>query len=198
MLGPAGMGLILLAGLSARQFGALARWPVLAGVMALALLSIYGNLDPTWTETEPGPSPVAIVGNDQVALVDYEINGEPAPGRSVALNVVWQCLRPLDKDYTVFFQALDETQRIRGQTDAQPQAGKSPTSGWSPGQIITDTYSLRMDPAGPAGMYQMILGLYDWQSGRRLTVGRDDKVILKSAIGRAAADAAWSCQDGTP
>ncbi len=193
MLGLSTLGLALLAGVAIRREPRLGALPGLAGLVALVVVATYGYLEPAWTTITPRAFPVAIFGADQVALVGYRLTGTAAPGAAVQLDVTWQALQPLQKDYTVFVQALDATQTIRGQEDIQPQAGKSPTSGWTPGQIITDTYSLQIDPAGPAGSYQLILGLYDWQTGQRLSAGADDRVML-------GADAAASapCREALP
>ena len=103
-----------------------------------------------------------------MATIELEALGKIYPGAQVQVDVTWQCLGRLDKDYTVFVQARDPANQIRGQQDTQPRAGKSPTSRWLPGQIITDTYVINMDPAAPEADYSLAIGFYDWQSGARL------------------------------
>jgi len=193
LLGVASLGLALLAGSVARQVKQLATMPWLAGLIALAVVSVYGYLSPAWTELEAGDLPRGVYGENQVALIDYEFIGQVYPGAEVQLDVTWQSLRPLDKDYTVFVQALGPAREIWGQQDIQPQDGDSPTSSWVPGQIIADTYILKIDPAGPWDDYEVIIGFYDGQTGERLAVEQDDKVILYPTPDERRVT--WPCQE---
>ncbi len=60
-----------------------------------------------------------------------------------------------------------------------PRAGKAPTSGWQPGAVISDTYTLSLKPGAPAGIpYHYVLGLYQWQTGERLQAGSENQVTL--------------------
>ena len=52
------------------------------------------------------------------------------------------------------------------QADAQPVAGSYPTSIWSAGESVTDTFTV---PVGP-GDYQVYVGLYRWDTQARLQV----------------------------
>jgi len=193
MLGFASLGLAMLAGFAVRQVKQLDRWPWVAGLIALTLVSVYGYLSPAWTELDARDLPVAVYGQNQVALIDYQFTGQIYPGAETQLDVTWQCLNPLDRNYTVFVQALGPAQNIWGQRDTQPRAGESPTSQWSPGQIITDTYIIEIDPAGPSDNYQVIMGFYDGQTGRRLPAGADDKAILRmESTGR---EIPWPCEE---
>lgn len=187
MLGFAGLGLALLAGAIPRLWKPLGELPWLAGLIVLTLVSVYGYLSLAWTEWKPRESPVAVFGQNEIALVDYQILGQVYPGADVEIYLHWQCLQPLERDYTVTVQALDKEQRIRGQQDTQPRRGESPTSSWVPGQLISDTYTLTIDPAGPPAGYHIIVALYDAQTGQRLPVGEDDKAVLWENAGIASA-----------
>ena len=51
-----------------------------------------------------------------------------------------------------------------------PQDGKLPTSSWQPGQVIEDQYQLTLAADAPVSSdYRYLLGLYQWQTGERLT-----------------------------
>ena len=46
-----------------------------------------------------------------------------------------------------------------------------PTTGWIPDEIIyDDSYELTIPVDAPAGIYQLITGLYNAQTGQRLTL----------------------------
>ena len=193
MLGFAGLGLALLAGSLVREVPALGRPPWLAGLVLLALLAVYPYLQPAWAEMPPAERPQAVFGDSAIALLDYSFTGELTPGGHVSLAVTWQALDWLDKDYTVFVQALDAGSTIWGQQDTQPRGGESPTSSWVPGQIITDTYGFDIKENGPAAGYRVILGFYDAVTGERLPAGEGDHVAL--AFPRPAYPIPWSCAE---
>ena len=183
----AGPWLAWLAGLGGRALldlwpeEARRRWslPLVAGLLTLTLLGAYGVLNPTTTRVPVPDAPVAIFGDNQIALLSAKPLGTTAPGGSVKLLTRWQALRPLDQDYTVFFHAMGPDGKRWGQQDTMPQNGKLPTSSWQPGQIIEDQYQLTLAADAPVSSdYRYLLGLYQWQTGARLTSGTDDKVVL--------------------
>jgi hypothetical protein len=153
--------------------------PLWAALMSLTLLASTPYLQPLATRYEPSAAPLAVLGGNDLLLLDAQLEGALRPGQDVQLAVRWQLLRPLAKDYTVFVHALDETGKRWGQQDTQPQSGEYPTSQWQVGEIIEDRYELRIAAGGPADGYHLSLGLYDWQTGDRVLVGDDDNVIIK-------------------
>lgn len=176
-----------LAGLGGRAL--LARWPaeqqgrwaipLFAALLTIVLLGAYDDLSPT-TISAPAPdAPLAVFGDNEIALLSAALAGAPGPGGRITLLTRWQALRPLSEDYTVFFHALGPDGERWGQQDTMPQDGRLPTSRWRPGQVIQDRYQLVLGPDAPiGGDYRYLLGLYRWQTGERLTAGSDDKVVL--------------------
>jgi hypothetical protein len=87
--------------------------------------------------------------------------------------------------YTVFTHLLDAKRQIWGQMDSIPLRGEAPTTGWIPGEIITDSYDLVMEPAAPPGSYTVEVGMYDATTGQRLPVldasgqAKDDRILLQ-------------------
>ena len=91
----------------------------------------------------------------------------------------WQALRPLERDYTVFFHVETPDGTVWGQQDTMPLEGKLPTTVWRPGQVVADQYVVTLKPDAPiADDYRYLLGFYTWQDGVRLAVGADDKVMV--------------------
>jgi hypothetical protein len=183
----AGPWLAWLAGLGGRALLGLwpeearQRWavPLVAGLLTITLLGAYGVLNPTTTSVPVPDAPVAIFGDNQIALLSAEPVGSPTPGGQIKLLTRWQALRPIDQDYTVFFHAVGPDGNRWGQQDTMPQDGKLPTSGWQPGQVIEDKYQLTLAADAPVSSdYRYLLGLYEWQTGERLTSGADDKVVV--------------------
>ena len=107
---------------------------------------------------------------DVARLVGYQLDVEQvAPGGSIELTLFWEPLRATDVAYTVFVHLWDG-QTIWGQKDGQPQAGAWPTTDWFPGDLIVDRRQVPIDPEAPAGTYQLIEGLYQLETGKRLPV----------------------------
>jgi hypothetical protein len=92
------------------------------------------------------------------------------PGSPLELTLVWRSLAKTETDYTVFVQLLDAQGRILSQVDAQPAAGTRPTSGWLPGEYITDSYGLTVPTDAAPGLVEIIVGMYDPSSLRRLPI----------------------------
>ena len=150
-----------------------------ACLCTLALLDSYSYLNPVTVDQPIPDAPLAIFGDNEIALLSAEASGDPRPGSEIAAVTNWQALRPLDRDYTVFFHAEDAASTLLGQQDTMPRGNKLPTSQWRAGQVISDRYELQLNPDATAvGGYRYLLGLYDWQTGKRLMTGNDDKVVL--------------------
>ncbi|RME69605.1 MAG: hypothetical protein D6784_18125, partial [Chloroflexi bacterium] len=55
--------------------------------------------------------------------------------------------------------------------DSQPFGGLYPTSLWSPGEMVVDTFTLPLPEDGlPPGEYRLITGFYQFETGVRLTL----------------------------
>jgi hypothetical protein len=160
-----------------------------ACLLALILLGSYGHLAPTPAPVSLADAPLAIFGDNEIALLDATplilpprgaTTADLQAGATISVTVHWQALRPLAQDYTVFLHATDPNGQLQGQQDTMPQANKLPTTRWRPGQIVADQYHATLKPGAPAGAgYTISLGLYQWQTGQRLRAGSDDKVVVK-------------------
>ena len=113
----------------------------------------------------PNTSVDGVQFGQEVALNGFDLAVAPA-----ALDVVlhWQALDQPTQDYTVFNHLLDPNGNILAQHDSYPQQGQYPTSWWSPGEVVVDSYQLPLPESLPAGAYTLRLGLYEAQTGRRL------------------------------
>ncbi|MGC8780259.1 MAG: hypothetical protein ACP5UQ_05260 [Anaerolineae bacterium] len=164
--------------------------PLLAAcLLTLILLASYGYLRPAPAPAPIPDAPLAIFGENEIALLEatptiIPPRGATGPaiqaGATISVTVRWQALRPLARDYTVFLHLMDPNGQLQGQQDTMPHDNKLPTTLWRPGQIIADQYHATLKPGAPAGEgYRVYLGLYRWQTGERLRTGTDDKVIIK-------------------
>ncbi len=121
-----------------------------------------------------------------VEFLGYDLEGTGfSPGEVVPLTLYWRALEQMDTSYTVFTHLIDKDDRIWGQQDNPPQEGKHPTTLWVKGEVVTDKYSITVDPNAPSGQYIVEIGLYNTTTGDRLPVldeeGRkvDDRILLQ-------------------
>jgi hypothetical protein len=126
---------------------------------------------------------------DKIALLSAELDeSELQPGGMLDLDLIWQALAPLDENYTVFVQILDDQDRIFGQMDSWPVQGTYPTSSWEPGQVVIDRYSIQLESELPPGQYKIHLGFYLLESLERLPVldqfsaAIDDKYEIQGLV----------------
>ena len=133
----------------------------------------------------PQPAQAVEATFDQaVALPGFDLSpAELQPGQPLAVTLYWQSLAPLDQDYTVFLQLLGPAGEVYAQQDKAPLAGAAPTSTWTPGEIIADTYTLSLPENLPPGDYKLITGFYLFETGGRLAVhqagAESDYVLLQ-------------------
>lgn len=111
---------------------------------------------------------------DNIRLEQALLEGRSvAAGDILTLALRWQALAPVEQRYKVFVQLLSPDNQLMAQRDAEPQAGQQPTDAWQPGSTVVDRYGLWIPPGTPPAAYRLIVGMYDPQSGQRLTVTQD-------------------------
>lgn len=116
----------------------------------------------------------------QIALTGYHVEPIVArPGDALQVTLRWQALKTLDTDYTVFVHLMRAEAQIWGQNDHVPRNEQAPTSTWVAGQVVTDAFELLIFPDAPEDNYQLIIGLYESATIRRLALPNgSDFVVL--------------------
>jgi hypothetical protein len=105
----------------------------------------------------------------QIALTGYAVQPIVAhPGDKLQITLRWQALKVVHEDYTVFVQLLRGSDQIWGQSDHVPQNGQAPTSSWIADQVLTETLELQIGADAPEDSYQLVVGLYESATVRRL------------------------------
>jgi hypothetical protein len=134
------------------------------------------------------PTPENISGvalGDVATLLGYDLDQtELKPGDRLKLTLYWLANDASDRPLTVFVQMLGQDGRVYAQQDQVPLAGVRPTTGWLNGEYITDIYQLTIEPETKSGIYQLIAGMYDNQSGDRLpsSVLGQDFILLPERV----------------
>ena len=90
------------------------------------------------------------------------------PGQPLSVTLYWQDRQPVGGSYKVFTHLVGPDGKIYGQSDSIPLGGRAPTTGWLPGEVLVDHYTLEIYPGAPPGQYKLVVGFYDPVSGARV------------------------------
>jgi hypothetical protein len=111
----------------------------------------------------------SVVFGDAIRLRGYELPAAILSGEEFSVTLLWESVRPVSHDYTVFVHVVDDACQIVTQADAQPLGARYPTALWTPGEIILDTHRLAVPPALRPGRYWLLTGLYRLETLERLS-----------------------------
>ncbi len=102
-------------------------------------------------------------------------------GDVLGVTFTWSTAQPLTRRYKVFVQLLNDQGQLVAQHDSEPGSNLAITTGWLPGQPITDAHGLLIPPHLPPGAYRLIAGLYDLNDPQaRLPVNGQDHLDVGS------------------
>ena len=113
--------------------------------------------------TPPNPqAPRSTNFADQLALLGADLLPENvAPGGALQVALYWQAWVEMDVSYTTFVHLLGPDGQVVVGQDSQPAGGSRPTTGWVPGEYITDVHTLVIPTDLPPGEYIVEAGMYD-------------------------------------
>ena len=114
--------------------------------------------------------PLDIDFNRQIKLTSYHVTRPLSPGMPLTLTLFWQATAPIEVDFTVFVQLVDDHNTIVAQKDSKPQTGFYSTPYWQPGETIIDVHTLPLKFEVSPGRYDLLIGLYEIESGTRLQI----------------------------
>lgn len=86
------------------------------------------------------------------------------------VSLTWTATQSLPQSYKAFVHLYAPDGRLVAQHDAVPVNELRPTWSWQPGEKIVDRHGLWV-ASGVAGPLRLVVGLYDSETGSRLTLG---------------------------
>jgi len=93
----------------------------------------------------------------------------PAWGQDGGVFLDWRALQPMEEDYTAFLHLYDaHGHRIAQEDRLITDRYLRPTSRWEPGASGVALYHLPIPPGTPPGQYELELGVYLLETGKRL------------------------------
>lgn len=101
--------------------------------------------------------------------------GDFAPGAQAPVTLRWLALDAPRERYTTFVHLSGADRPLITGIDAEPCAGWYPTDQWQTGEVVEYTLSLTLPPDLAPGVYDLAVGVYQWQTGKRLPVSQPDQ-----------------------
>jgi mannosyltransferase len=95
---------------------------------------------------------------------------------TLELTLYWQVDGPLGASYHVFVHVGAPDAIPVAQADGVPGEWLRPTTTWRAGEVIADTYTVPLAGVSP-GRYSLLVGLYDSETGQRLTTVVNGEVV---------------------
>ncbi len=123
-----------------------------------------------------------------IELLGYDLpSTEVAAGEALPLTLYWHATAPVPYNYQVFAHLSDPATTIWGQSD-KLNPGDFPSTRWPLDRFVWDDHKVQVKPDTPPGEYQLSVGLYLLEDGRRAPVFDDagqivaDHVVLSTTI----------------
>ena len=139
----------------------------LASAACLPVMSALATVTPSPRATPQHTVPAQF--GQGIRLMGYDLSvSSSESGAVVTVTLHWQAQCWLAGDYIVLVSLIDTSGRVIARQDGTPVRGDRPTTGWMPGEYITDIHSLALPADFVPGEYRLAVGLYDPKTGVRL------------------------------
>ncbi len=112
---------------------------------------------------------------ESIRLVGARLPQTGARGESLSVHLYWQTEQSVASPYIAFVHVLDETGQLIAQYDSVPGQGQRPVPGWLGGEVVEDRHDVAIPIDVAPGVYCVIVGLYDADSGIRLPVSNSSE-----------------------
>jgi hypothetical protein len=126
-------------------------------------------LDPVEFVLRPTRLLTVSFGPARLTGANFEWVIEPTTA-ALPVTLYWQANRPMNDEYEVLLQLVDDARRVWDNGDARPTDWVYPTTFWRPGQDdIADRHEVAIGPEmPPPGRYWLAVSLFDPATGQRL------------------------------
>jgi len=106
------------------------------------------------------PPPVDIAINTRLGDIATLVGVTLSPGHPLTVTLVWRAEAETHTSYHVFLHLIGPDSALVAQADGIPAGWTRPTTGWLPGEYVTDVRVLTPPADAPAGEYVLFAGLY--------------------------------------
>ena len=109
-------------------------------------------------------------------LIGLTVSNLQSP--NLLISLLWRANAETPTSYRVFIHLVDQDGQIIAQADGEPANWSRPTSGWAPGEYISDSHTLPLPTDLPPNL-TLRIGLYNPATGQRLaTPSGGDFVVV--------------------
>ena len=179
------------------RFGHRIGWSVTSALGLLTLATPFFLIQPAYrpppmsvpdsdanTAVSPAPHSLFLAGNSEIhlqhaAALEYGRQEQASetdprvptifPGDEVQVDLAYLTNAPLTDDWSLFIHLVDGTGLTVAQLDTMPGGGLRPTSGWQPGRLLLDSYTVAIpETVHTPNRASWQVGFYDHRSGIRL------------------------------
>jgi 4-amino-4-deoxy-L-arabinose transferase-like glycosyltransferase len=169
-------------------------WAIGLPMGLLAIVAPFRYIAPTYAppptveQVPESATPVDVRFGDALELLAVETEDVVAyPGELVPITLYWRASEPMDTDYSLFLHLLGRDFAEIGKVDAYPGAGRLPTNMMIPGQIVVDSYAVRVEPEADAPTLARVqIGVWDFKTGEILDAfapgGKVESVIVEAGL----------------
>ncbi len=121
----------------------------------------------------------------------------PAWGRDGGVVLAWEAMEEMGKDYAVFLHLYDARgERVAQEDEPVLDRALRPTSQWQAGTSSVVLYHLPIGPGTPPGEYDLELGVYDQETGKRLPLeGPQGETAVRVKAGVGVAEGAPTVEE---
>jgi len=143
------------------------------------------GIDYVWIYAAPGPEiPSTFVPAQYDRRVEFGSSSlllgyaleerQLKAGQATKVTLYWQCQKPSEANRRPVLTLVDEEGEVWG----RERGAEDWEDPWGRGLVVRDELELEVDPATPAGTYQLLLSLYDEEKGERLPTPEGEEVSL--------------------
>jgi hypothetical protein len=106
----------------------------------------------------------------KVRLIGFTLPRSARAGETLSLTLALEASEPLGQSYKVFVHLRSTDDTVLAQDDRLPCNFTLNEADWRPGDVVLETYALPIPTDTPPGVYRVVLGMYQPESGTRLPV----------------------------
>ncbi len=122
------------------------------------------------SETTEPSSELARFDANMAEIILHNLVPRPLSPTMFLIELEWSATRPVDEAYTVFVHLVGPDGALATQHDSMPVINTRPTTSWEAGDLVSDWHLLILPPNTPAGDYTILVGLYQLETGERLSL----------------------------
>ena len=174
---------------------------LVAAVFFVAKVAVVDR-QPNWLRVTSTGDEVAVAQHalkvrfeGQIALLGYDLpQTAVAQDGELPLTLYWKATGPIARSYSVFVHLIRPAVHTWG-LDDRLNPGDVPATRWPADRYVRDAHRLPVLPGTPPGAYQVEVGLYEPDTGRRLFASDESGapvgqgVVLPQTIQLTRADA---------